>query len=71
MTPAPSRTLQGLSDSVLKHVRAIAYDGVVSPFVAIYARPGALPSVKITVELHQPGISGGVVESVSVDEAAP
>ena len=58
---ATRRTLQGFTDAIGEAVRGIAYEGKPEPKVFLYARPGNLPSVKVTVEVHVPVETATVV----------
>lgn len=49
------RTLAGLTASICEAIKGIAYAGKPGPFVFLFARPGNLPSVKVTVETHVVG----------------
>lgn len=48
------RTLAGMTAAIQLAIQKIAYEGDAEPKVFLYARPGNLPSVKVTVELHKP-----------------
>ncbi len=65
--PGKSRkTLLGFTGAIEKRIRDIVYNGDSHTMVFLYTRPGTLPSVKVTVELFDPG---GVAAEVFTEES--